>query len=160
MTKRKSSNKITRRTALKGGASAAIITSAVGIAPKYLVSPAWAQDGLAPGMTGGPTGFPGAERYQYNEGMSEGRAIEGIKKLKAEGKAPSKLSLLLTDGAIGQFKQPFPEGAPTVAEVWERETGIEIEIIGASATDIWTKVLQDVVTGCRRWWPEWGRQKG
>ena len=123
------------------------MTSAVGIAPKYLISPAWARDGLAPGMTGGPTGFPGAERYQYNEGMSEGRAIEGIKKLKAEGKAPSKLSLLLTDGAIGLFKQPFPEGAPTVAEVWERETGIEIDIIGASAADIWTKVLQDVVTG-------------
>ena len=89
---------------------------------------------LAPGMTGGPTGFAGAERFQYNGTMSEGRAIAGIKKLKAAGKAPKKLTMLLTDGAIGQITKPFPvgkigsqsypAGAPSVKEVWERETGI------------------------------------
>ena len=112
---------------------------------------------LAPGMTGGPTGFAGAERFQYNGTMSEGRAIAGIKKLKAAGKAPKKLTMLLTDGAIGQITKPFPvgkigsqsypAGAPSVKEVWERETGIEIDIVGATADDIFKKVMQDVTTG-------------
>lgn len=147
MTKRSKKAGVTRRQALKTGATAVALTSAIGIAPKYLISPARAREGYAPGMTGGPTGFPGAERYQYNEDMSEGRAIEGIKKLKAEGKAPDSLSMLLTAGAIGQFKKPFPEGAPSVADVWEAETGIKFEITGAGAEDIWTKILQDVTTG-------------
>ena len=34
---------------------------------------AWAQD-LAPGRIGGPTGFDGAERYQYGPDTPEGRA--------------------------------------------------------------------------------------
>ena len=99
---------------------------------------------LASGMTGGPTGFAGAERFQYNDTMSEGRAIAGIKKLKAAGKVPKKLTMLLTDGAIGQITKPFPvgkvgslsfpAGAPSVKEVWERETGIEIDIVGVSGT--------------------------
>jgi multiple sugar transport system substrate-binding protein len=137
---------VTRRQAMQTGAKAFVLTSAIGIAPKYLIAPARARTGYAPGMTGGPTGFPGAERYQYNEGMSEGRAIEGIKKLKAEGKIPAKLNMLITSGAIGQYNQPFPEGAPTVADVWQKETGIEIEFTGAGGAEIWTKVLQDVTT--------------
>ena len=112
---------------------------------------------LASGMTGGPTGFAGAERFQYNDTMSEGRAIAGIKKLKAAGKVPKKLTMLLTDGAIGQITKPFPvgkvgplsfpAGAPSVKEVWERETGIEIDIVGVPAEDIFKKVMQDVTTG-------------
>ncbi|GAB5469747.1 MAG: extracellular solute-binding protein [Rhodospirillales bacterium] len=121
------------------------MTAALGIMPRY-INPARAADGYAEGMTGGPTGFPGAERFQYNESMSEGRAIEGIKKLQAAGKAPKKISILLTDGAIGQLTKPFPEGAPTVMDVWNKETGIEVEIVGAPAADIWKKVLQDVTT--------------
>ncbi len=149
--------KVTRRDALKAGVGGAAITGALGIMPRY-IRPALANTGLAPGMTGGPTGFDGAERFQYNEGMSEGRAIEGIKKLQAAGKAPKKLTMLLTDGAIGQITKPFPvgkvgelgpfpDGAPSVKEVWEKETGIEIEIIGAPAEDIFKKVMQDVTTG-------------
>ena len=42
---------MTRRSVLKGGASAAVLTSAIGIAPKFLISPARAQSGLAAGMT-------------------------------------------------------------------------------------------------------------
>jgi multiple sugar transport system substrate-binding protein len=118
---------------------------------------AQAKGGLAPGMTGGPTGFDGAERFQYNNSMSEGRAIEGIKKLKAAGKVPAKLTMLLTDGAIGQITKPFPvgkigslnfaPGAPSAKEVWERETGIQLDIVGAPAEDIFKKVMQDVTTG-------------
>ncbi len=112
----------------------------------FIASPAFA-DGHAAGMTGGPTGFDGAERFQYNNTMSEGRAIDGIKALQAAGNAPQKLTMLLTDGAIGQITEPFPDGAPSVKEVWERETGITIDIIGASADDIFKKVMQDVTTG-------------
>jgi len=132
----------TRRTLLKAGA-AVTATAGLGINPRFL-RPAHAQD-LASGMTGGPTGFPGAERFQYNESMSEGRAIEAMKKLVAEGKAPSKITMLLTDGAIGQITEPFPSG-PSVKDVWEAETGVEIEIVGAPAGDIWKRVLQDVTT--------------
>ena len=69
---------MTRRKLLRYGGSGLALTSAIGIAPRYLTRPAHAAE-LAAGMTGGPTGFPGAERYQYNGSMSEGRAIEGIK---------------------------------------------------------------------------------
>ena len=35
-----------------------------------------------PGMIGGPTGFDGAERYQYGADTPEGRAIEAAKAMK------------------------------------------------------------------------------
>ncbi len=104
-------------------------------------------DGYAPGMTGGPTGFDGAERFQYNASMSEGRAIEGIKALKAAGKAPKKLTVLLTDGTIDQIRKPFRDGASAPIDVWMKEAGIEIEMVGASPDDIFKKVMQDVTTG-------------
>ena len=34
---------------------------------------------LPPGMIGGPTGFDGAERYQYGADTPEGRAVEAAK---------------------------------------------------------------------------------
>jgi multiple sugar transport system substrate-binding protein len=131
-----------RRTVLASGAAFAA-ASGILINPKF-IRPGQAAE-YAPGMTGGPTGFPGAERFQYNETMSEGRAIEGAKQLVAAGKAPKKIVMLLTDGAIGQLTQPFPSG-PSVKEVWEKETGIELEIVGAPAGDIFKRVLQDVTT--------------
>lgn len=151
------SKTVSRRKALQFGAGGIAASAAIGIMPRY-IKPAGAAGGLASGMTGGPTGFDGAERFQYNEDMSEGRAIEGIKKLQAAGNAPKKLTMLLTDGAIGQITKPFPvgkvgnlgpfpDGAPSVKELWEKETGIEIDIIGAPAEDIFKKVMQDVTTG-------------
>ena len=115
---------MSRRQVLKAGASGFAMTSAIGIAPKYLISPARAAE-YGPGMTGGPTGFPGAERYQYNESMAAGRAIEAVKELKAAGKAPEKLVVAMVDGAIGHFMNAAPAGAPTVIEVWEKETGVQ-----------------------------------
>ena len=136
MSKIKINNKTnTRRDFLKNTTAAAVAVGGSGILGNFIASPAFAQ-GYASGMTGGPTGFDGAERFQYNNTMSEGRAIEGIKALKAAGNAPKKLTMLLTDGAIGQITKPFPDGAPSAKEVWERETGIEIDIIGAPAEDI------------------------
>ena len=136
-----------RRDFLKN-TSALVGASSLGGLGALAANPVFAggHGGLADGMTGGPTGFEGAERFQYNTGMSEGRCIEGINNLPAD-KKPAKLTMLLTDGAIGQITKPFPvgkvgplgpfpEGAPSVKEVWEKETGIEIDIIGAPAEDI------------------------
>jgi multiple sugar transport system substrate-binding protein len=136
---------LSRRTLMKAGASGLAMTSAVGIAPRYLIRPAHAA-GLASGMTGGPTGFPGAERYQYNESMSEGRAIEGIKKLKAAGKAPDKLVFLIGDGAMGQVNKPYPTTGPSVQQVWEQETGIKLEMVGVSPEENYPRVMQDITT--------------
>ena len=137
--------KITRRQALKAGAAGVLLTSPIGIAPRF-IRPARAE-GLAPGMTGGPTGFDGAERYQYNETMSEGRAIEGMRKLKAEGKAPEKLNILMTDGAIGHFTNAWPPDGPTLQSIWEAETGVKLEFIPVSPEEQFNKVIQDVTTG-------------
>ena len=137
--------RITRRQALKAGAAGLALTSPIGIAPKF-IRPARAA-GLAPGMTGGPTGFEGAERYQYNEGMSEGRAIEGMRKLKAEGKAPEKLNILMTDGAIGHFTNPWPPDGPTLQSIWEAETDVKLEFFSVSPEEQFNKVIQDVTTG-------------
>lgn len=135
----------TRREFLRNSSMLAAMSGMGGLS-SFMAAPAFAA-GYAPGMTGGPTGFDGAERFQYNNTMSEGRAIEGIKALQAAGKAPTKLTMLLTDGAIGQITKPFPDGAPSAKEVWEKETGITIEIVGAPAEDIFKKVMQDVTTG-------------
>lgn len=138
---------VTRRKVLSGSASALALTAAVGIAPKYIrPRAALAAAGYAPGMTGGPTGFPGAENYQYNADMSEGRAVEAMKAMKAAGKAPDKITMMFDDGAIGQLTQPFPEGAPSVKEVWEKETGVEIDIVGLPNTEAFPKIMQDITT--------------
>src|SRR6516164_8249923 len=136
---------ISRRKVLRYGGAGLALTSAIGIAPRYLVRPAHAAE-LAPGMTGGPTGFPGCERYQYNESMSEGRAIEGIKKLKSAGKAPDKLVFLIGDGAMGQVNKPYPPTGPSVQQVWEQETGIQIKMVGVSPEENYPRVMQDITT--------------
>ena len=141
-----SSQQPTRREFLRNSTATMAAAGGMGMLGNFMAAPAYAQD-FASGMTGGPTGFEGAERFQYNNTMSEGRAIEGIKALREAGKVPQKLTMLLTDGAIGQITKPFPDGAPSAKEVWERETGIEIDIIGAPAEDIFKKVMQDVTTG-------------
>ena len=98
------------------------------------------------GMIGGPTGFDGAERYQYGADTPEGRAIEAAKALKGAGKAPAKIVLGLSDGSIGQLTQPFPAGAPSIKELWEKETGIPIEIVGLPNGQEFTKTMQDIST--------------
>jgi multiple sugar transport system substrate-binding protein len=138
---------ISRRRLLGAASQAAAITAAIGIAPKFIrPGRAYAADALASGMVGGPTGFAGCERYQYSADTPEGRAIEGVKALKAAGKAPAKLVFQMSDGAIGQLNKSFPADAPTVQSVWEKETGIPIEIVGFASGSEFTKVMQDVST--------------
>ena len=87
------------------------------------------KEGLADGKYGGPIGFPGAERYQYEFDSEEGRAISALKKLRQDGKAPDKLVVQVLNFARPQFENAFPEGAPTFLELFEEETGITIEFI-------------------------------
>ena len=75
-----------RRQFLKSGTAMAMAPAFAGIGA-FMGAPAFAAGDYAEGMTGGPTGFEGAERFQYNNTMSEGRCIEGIKALQAAGLA-------------------------------------------------------------------------
>lgn len=83
--------------------------------------------GLAEGKWGGPVGFQGADRYQYEFDSEEGRAIRGLQKLVRDGVAPEKLVVQVLDVAEPHFIEPFLEGAPTMAQVFEEETGITVE---------------------------------
>ena len=96
------------------------------------------------GMIGGPTGFEGSERYQYGADTPEGRAIEAAKAFKAAG--VDKIVLGLSDGSIGQLTQPFPAGAPSIKDLWEKETGITLEIVGVPNGQEFTKTMQDIST--------------
>ena len=111
------------------------------------VHPPRAGRGPGAGHDRRPHGLRGAERYQYDETMSEGRAVEGMRKLKAEGKAPEKLNILMTDGAIGHFTNPWPPDGPTLQSIWEAETGVKLEFIPVSPEEQFNKVIQDVTTG-------------
>jgi hypothetical protein len=104
-----------------------------------------AKSGLAQGMIGGPTGFEGAERYQYGPDSPAGRAIEALKSLPADQK-PEQLTIQLADGALGHFQVPFPEGAQTAQEIFEEETGIKLDFVGISPDDQLTKIIQDTTT--------------
>jgi len=146
MAGRKRSSHPSRRIVLKAGAAFGA-TAAVGIAPRFLgLGAARAEAKLAPGMTGGPWGFEGAERYQYGPDTPEGRAIEGMKTLKGAGKAPDKLVLMLSEGSVGQLTKPYPDGGPTVKEVFETETGVTLEIVGVPSGQEFTKTMQDIAT--------------
>jgi len=102
-------------------------------------------EGLAPGMIGGPTGFKGAERYQYGPDTPAGRAILGIKNLPAN-KKPATLRLLIGGSAEGHYLQPYPKEAPTPPQVFEKETGIKIEVTNINNNDLFNRVIQDKVT--------------
>jgi multiple sugar transport system substrate-binding protein len=139
--------RMSRRQLLASGGKAAALVAGAGIAPKFIrPGRAYAADALAPGMIGGPTGFDGAERYQYGPDTPEGRVIEAIKAMKGAGNAPAKIVLGLSDGSIGQLTKPFPEGAPSIKDLWEKETGVPLEIVGVPNGQEFTKTMQDIST--------------
>ena len=97
-------NRMSRRQLFTTGEKLAVDGAAIGIAPKLICpSRAGATDALAADMIGGPTGFAGAERYQYGADTPEGRAIGAVKAPKGAGKAPAKIVIGLSDGFIGQL---------------------------------------------------------
>jgi multiple sugar transport system substrate-binding protein len=87
------------------------------------------KSGLADGMYGGPTGFPGAERYQYPLDSEEGRAISALRKMVQDGTAPDTLVVQTLNFARPQFETPATEGAPTIVQLFEEETGIKIKFV-------------------------------
>jgi multiple sugar transport system substrate-binding protein len=85
---------------------------------------------LERGMVGGPTGFPGAARYQYGPGSAEGRAIAALRRLTANRKKPITVSILIWPGAIGHWNAPYPtKGAPTPAQVLAKEAGVHLRFV-------------------------------
>jgi multiple sugar transport system substrate-binding protein len=90
---------------------------------------------LAPGMYGGPTGFKGAERYQYPLDSEEGRAISALRAMKKAGKAPDTLIVQTLDFAKPQFEKAFPKGALSVTKQFEKETGIKIKFVLTTPAD-------------------------
>jgi multiple sugar transport system substrate-binding protein len=162
---KKEENKMSRRSFLKKtiGAGAGIATASV--LSKYMMSDRYSpysifassekkleftpKAGLAPGMIGGPTGFEGAERYQYSGDEAAGRAVEGLRKLKAAGKAPDKLVIMVPPGCVGHYESPFPEGASQAKQVFAEETGIEIDVVDVVESEQTTKLIQDYQTGAR-----------
>ena len=114
-------------------------------------------NGLAPGKVGGPTGFPGAIRYQYPADSEEGRAIAGLKALRKAGKAPDTLVVQVLNFSRPQFENKFPAGSTaSVVGIFERETGIKIKFVETDpATEYQTNIRNastkngsfDLVTG-------------
>ena len=137
----------TRRDVLRSGASSAVLGAGALIAPSFIrPGRARAQDALKDGAIGGPTGFEGAEAYQYAADSPEGRAIEALKEMVGAGNAPTTIRLALSEGSIGQLTSPFPEGAPSIKELFERESGITLDIIGVPSGQEFTKAVQDIST--------------
>jgi len=104
------------------------------------------KEGLADGMYGGPTGFPGAERYQYPLDSEEGRAISALRKMKQDGTAPDEIIVQTLDFARPQFETPSTEGAQTIVQLFEEETGIKIKFIETSPAEEYQTNLRNAST--------------
>jgi multiple sugar transport system substrate-binding protein len=138
-----SDSSISRGKFLAGAAVAGLAVGAPGVARASSGRRnAALANGLAPGMIGGPTGFPGAARYQYPANSEEGRAILALKALRKAGKAPSTLVVQALNFARPQFENKFPAGATaSVAGIFERETGIKIKFVETDpATEYQTNI--------------------
>ena len=103
------------------------------------------KDGLAEGKWGGPVGFQGAERYQYEFESEEGRAIRALQRMVRDGRAPERLVVQVLDLAKPHVLEPFLEGAPSMAQVFEEETGIKIETITTTVESNLTESREAIV---------------
>ena len=91
---------------------------------------------LAPGMYGGPTGFKGAERYQYPLDSEEGRAISALRAMKKAGngarhdrRADARLR------ASRSSRRRIPKGALSITSQFYKETGIKIKFTVTTPAD-------------------------
>lgn len=102
---------------------------------------------LSRGMAGGPTGFPGASRYQYPADSAEGRAIAGMRRLTDNGRNPITLKFRIWNGAVGQLNKPYPtKTAPSVAQLLEKEGGIKLQFVLTTPENNDQKNLQSIST--------------
>jgi hypothetical protein len=98
------------------------------------------------GVAGGPSGFDGAERYQYDEDSAPGRAIAAARRLREQGRAPDELVIGLYDGSVGNYTQPFPEGAQSVFALWEELTGIPVRTVGIPPDQAYARATRMAAT--------------
>ena len=117
--------------------------------------------GLAEGKIGGPTGFDGAERYQYGADEPAGRAMLAMQQLPAD-KKPEKLVVMHPSGAVGHYNVPFPANAPTAQSVFEEESGIKLDIVGVNENEQFQKIIQDTTTTAGQYdiYSFWGNNRG
>jgi multiple sugar transport system substrate-binding protein len=101
---------------------------------------------LPKGVIGGPTGFAGAQRYQYAANTAAGRAVEGLKRFTSNGKKQIDLNMRMWTGANGQLTVPFPTGAPAVAALLLKETGVKLNITTIDPTAQISKNLETIAT--------------
>jgi len=87
---------------------------------------------------GGPSGWPGAERYQYPPNSAPGRAVAAAKALKGPNK-PYQLVVGMYPGSIGNYSTPFPKGATPPAQLWQQLTGIKIKFVAVDAAQAYAK---------------------
>jgi len=92
------------------------VASAARRAPAFTSGEGRLHRGLAAGMYGGPTGFKGAERYQYPLDSEEGRAISALRAMKKAGTAPDTIVVQTLDFAKPQFEKAFPKGARSIVK--------------------------------------------
>ena len=97
-------------------------------------------------MAGGPTGFPGASRYQYPPNSAPGRAIAGLRRYTNGGKKRLDIKMRMWNGATGQLSQPFPKGAPAVTDVLLKEANVKLHLTAIAPTDQITKNLETIAT--------------
>jgi multiple sugar transport system substrate-binding protein len=135
---------ISRRKLVAGAAAGAgALLGVPGVASAARRSPSFAigsherrlSSKLAPGMYGGPTGFKGAERYQYKLDTEEGRAISALRAMKKAGKAPDSIIVQTLDFAKPQFEKAFPKGALSIVSQFYKETGIKIKFTVTTPAD-------------------------
>jgi len=145
---------VSRRTLLAGAGVAGaglLLGSAGGAAAKGFDTSAYnrhlGKRALSRGMVGGPTGFPGAARYQYPDNSAEGRAIAGLKRLTNNGRNPITLKFRIWNGAVGQLNKPYPtKNAPSVAQLLEKEAGVKLQFVLTTPENNDQKNLQSIST--------------
>ena len=145
---------VSRRTFLAGAGVAGaglLLGSAGGAAAKGFDTSAYnrhlGKRALSRGMVGGPTGFPGAARYQYPDNSAEGRAIAGLKRLTNNGQNPITLKFRIWNGAVGQLNKPYPtKNAPSVAQLLEKEAGVKLQFVLTTPENNDQKNLQSIST--------------
>jgi multiple sugar transport system substrate-binding protein len=135
--------------------------AATAVPPTVAPTVAPTKAGLAPGKIGGPTGFDGAERYQYGPEDPAGIAMLALQALPAD-KKPEKLIIMHPGGAVGHWNQPFPEGAPTAQQVFEEESGVKLDIVATNENEQFQKIIQDTTTKAGQYdvYSFWGNNRG
>lgn len=133
----------TRRQVVAAGAAAGLGLAVVGSAAGGVAKSA--RRGRVGGSMGGPSGWPGSQRYQYPANSAPGRAIAAVKALPKANK-PAQLVVGLYPGSVGNYETPFPKGATPPTKLWEQLTGIKIKFVPVEATDVYSKGMRMAAT--------------